>query len=44
MTALLYAVLHGHADVKKYLYKLTNPELRAQARAAERRARQHEGE
>jgi ankyrin repeat protein len=42
MTALLYAVLYGHADVKKYLEKLTSPELRAQARAVGRRARRHE--
>jgi ankyrin repeat protein len=42
MTTLMYAVVYEHAEVKAYLYRLTNPELRAQARAVERRARQHE--
>lgn len=39
MTALLYATLYGHTGVKKYLSRLTSPQLRAQARAVERRAR-----
>jgi ankyrin repeat protein len=42
MTALLYAVVYGHAEVKAYLTSLTDPGLRAQARAVERRARRHE--
>jgi ankyrin repeat protein len=44
MTALLYAVLYGHTEVKKYLSKATSPGLRAQAKAVERRARRSEGE
>jgi len=40
LTALLYATLYGHAEVKKCLARLTNAELRSQARAVERRARQ----
>jgi ankyrin repeat protein len=39
MTALIYAVVYGHADVKKYLSRLTDPTLRTQAKAVERRAR-----
>jgi ankyrin repeat protein len=41
MTALVYAVLYGHAEVKAYLSRRTGPELRAQAKAVERRARRH---
>jgi ankyrin repeat protein len=44
MTSLVYAILYGHNRVKTYLFKLTNPELKKQARAVERRARQHEDE
>jgi ankyrin repeat protein len=40
LTALVYAVLYGHTEVRKYLARLTNAELRSQARAVERRARQ----
>jgi uncharacterized protein len=40
LTALIYSVLYGHSDVKKYLAPLTNAELRSQAKAIERRARQ----
>jgi ankyrin repeat protein len=43
LTALVYATLYGHSEVKKYLARLTNAELRAQARAIGRRA-QHYGE
>lgn len=44
MSALLYAILYGHAEVKKYLAKRTDPALQAQAKAVERRARQYEDE
>src|SRR5262249_5204768 len=36
LTALIYAIVYEHADVKAYLFRLTNPELRAQAEAVER--------
>jgi ankyrin repeat protein len=39
LTALVYAILYGHAEVKQYLARRTRPDLRAQARAVERRAR-----
>ncbi len=44
LTALLYAILYGHTAVRKYLLRLTRADLRAQARAAERRARRAEEE
>jgi ankyrin repeat protein len=44
MTALVYAIVYGHTKVKTYLFKLTNPKLQKQAKAVERRARQHEDE
>ena len=39
LTSLLYATLYGHAEVKKYLARLTRADLRSQARAVERLAR-----
>lgn len=44
MTAVVYAIIYGHTKVKTYLFKLTKAELQKQAKAVERRVRQHEDE
>src|SRR5947209_11582958 len=44
LTALVYAVIYGHTEVKAYLAKRTSAGLRSQAKAVERRARAADAE